>query len=154
MITENQVAPDFTLPDQDGHLVSLSSLRGKTVVLFFYPGDDTPVCTREACSLRDGAAVLADRNAVILGISPDDVASHKKFQTKYGLPYTLLADPEKKVLTAWGVWGEKNLYGNKVIGVIRQTVVIGPDGVVKKHIKKVKNDDAANQVLAFLPLPN
>jgi len=150
MVTENSLAPDFTLPDADGKLVSLSSFRGKNVVLFFYPGDDTPVCTREACSLRDGAVNLADKNAVVVGISPDDVASHKKFQTKYGLPYTLLADPEKRVLTDWGVWGEKNLYGNKVVGVIRQTFVIGPDGVVKKHIKKVKNDDAANQALAFL----
>lgn len=150
MVTENSVAPDFTLPDADGNPVSLSSFRGKNVILFFYPGDDTPVCTREACSLRDGHADLSGKNAVVIGISPDDSASHKKFQTKYGLPYTLLADPEKTVLTAWGVWGEKNLYGNKVIGVIRQTFVIGPDGVVKKHIKKVKNDDAAHQALAFL----
>jgi len=150
MIAENFSAPDFTLPDADGKPVSLSSFRGKNVVLFFYPTDDTPVCTREACSLRDGAAILAGKNAVIVGVSPDDAASHRKFISKYGLPYTLLSDPEKRVLTAWGVWGEKNLYGNKVIGVIRQTFVIGPDGVVKKHIKRVKNDDAANQVLPYL----
>lgn len=150
MITENSLAPDFTLPDSDGNLVSLSSWRGKNVVLFFYPGDDTPVCTREACSLRDGTALLAEKNAVVVGISPDTVASHQKFRTKFGLPYTLLADPEKKVLLAWGVWGEKNMYGKKVTGLIRQTFIIGPDGIVKKHIKKVKNDDAANQALAFL----
>jgi peroxiredoxin Q/BCP len=150
MISENAPAPDFTLPDADGYPVSLSSFRGKTVVLFFYPADDTPVCTREACSLRDGAALLAGKNAVVVGVSPDNSASHKKFQTKYGLPYTLLSDPDKKVLTAWGAWGEKTLYGNKVIGVIRQSFVIGPDGVVKKHIKRVKNDDAANQVLPYL----
>ena len=150
MISENTVAPDFTLPDADGRLVSLSSFRGKNVVLFFYPTDDTPVCTREACSLRDGAAMLAEKNAVVIGVSPDTAASHKKFQTKFGLPYTLLSDPDKKVLTDWGVWGEKTLYGNKVIGVIRQTFVIGPDGMVKKHIKRVKNDDAANQVAPYL----
>ena len=150
MITENSPAPDFTLPDSDGRPVSLSTFRGKSVVLFFYPADDTSVCTREACSLRDGAAVLAGKNAVIVGVSPDDPESHRKFRSKYGLPYTLLADPEKKVLTAWGAWGEKTLYGHKVVGVIRQSFVIGPDGVVKKHIKRVKNDDAANQVLPFL----
>ena len=150
MLEENEIAPDFSLPDADGRMVSLSSFRGRSVILFFYPTDDTPVCTREACSLRDGAALLAEKNAVIVGVSPDDSASHKKFQTKFGLPYTLLADPERKVLTAWGVWGEKNLYGNKVIGVIRQTFVIGPDGVVRKHIKRVKNDDAARQVLPYL----
>ena len=150
MILENELAPDFTLPDAEGRPTSLSSFRGKNVILFFYPTDDTPVCTREACSLRDGASLLAEKNAVIVGVSPDDPTSHKKFQTKYGLPFTLLSDPEKKVLTAWGVWGEKNMYGNKVIGVIRQTFVIGPDGVVKKHIKRVKNDDAARQVLPYL----
>lgn len=150
MIAENQPAPDFTLPDQDGNPVSLSSLRGRSVVLFFYPTDDTPVCTREACSLRDGVALLAGKNAVVVGVSPDDEASHRQFRTKYGLPYTLLSDPEKRVLKAWGVWGEKTLYGNKVIGVIRQTFVIGPDGVIKKHIKRPKNDDAANQVLPYL----
>jgi peroxiredoxin Q/BCP len=150
MVTENTLAPDFTLPDAEGRPVSLSSFRGKSVVLFFYPADDTPVCTREACSLRDGAAVLAGKNAVIVGVSPDGAESHRKFQNKYGLPYTLLSDADKKVLTAWGAWGEKTLYGNKVIGVIRQSFVIGPDGVVKKHIKRVKNDDAANQVLPYL----
>ena len=150
MITENSPAPDFTLPDSEGRPVSLSSFRGKSVVLFFYPADDTAVCTREACSLRDGAALLAGKNAVIVGVSPDDPESHRKFQSKYGLPYSLLADPEKTVLTAWGAWGEKNMYGHKVVGVIRQSFVIGPDGVVKKHIKRVKNDDAANQVLPYL----
>jgi len=150
MIIENAPAPDFTLPDADGRPVTLSSFRGRSVVLFFYPGDDTPVCTREACSLRDGHAALAGKNAVVIGISPDSVASHKKFQTKYGLPYLLLADPDKTVLGPWGVWGEKNLYGHQVVGVIRQTVVIGPDGLVKKHIKRVKNDEAAAQVLPYL----
>jgi len=150
MIAENAPAPDFTLADADGNLVSLSSFRGRSVVLFFYPQDDTPVCTREACSLRDGAALLAGKNTVIVGLSPDDPASHRKFRTKYGLPYVLLSDPDKTVLKAWGAWGEKNMYGRIVTGVIRQTFVIGPDGVVKKHIKRVKNDDAANQVLPYL----
>jgi peroxiredoxin Q/BCP len=150
MILENTAAPDFTLPDAEGRPVSLSSFRGKTVVLFFYPADDTPVCTKEACSLRDGAPLLAEKNAVIVGVSPDDAASHRKFQSKYGLPYTLLSDPEKTVLTAWGAWGEKSLYGHKVIGVIRQSFVIGPDGLVKKHIKRVVTADAARQVLPYL----
>jgi thioredoxin-dependent peroxiredoxin len=150
MIHENEIAPDFTLPDADGRPVSLSSFRGKNVVLFFYPADDTPVCTKEACSLRDGASLLTEKNTVIVGISPDDPASHKRFQAKYNLPYTLLSDPEKKVLTAWGAWGEKSLYGHKVIGVIRQSFVIGPDGVVKKHIKRVVTANAAHQVLPYL----
>jgi len=150
MVLENTLAPDFTLPDSDGHPVSLSSFRGKSVVLFFYPADDTPVCTKEACSLRDGASLLADKNAVIVGISPDDPQSHKRFQSKYGLPYTLLSDPERKVLVEWGAWGEKTLYGHKLVGVIRQSYVIGPDGVVKKHIKRVVTANAANQVLPYL----
>ncbi len=150
MVQENFPAPDFTLPDADGKPVSLSSFRGRNVVLFFYPADDTPVCTKEACSLRDGVPLLAEKNAVVVGISPDDPSSHKKFQTKFGLPYTLLADPEKKVLTAWGAWGEKTLYGHKVTGVIRQTFVIGPDGIIKKHIRRVVTKDAARQVLPYL----
>lgn len=150
MIVEGQPAPDFTLPDQDGRSVSLSSFRGRSVVLYFYPQDDTPVCNKEACSLRDGSSLLEGKNAVIVGVSPDDIESHQKYRAKYGLPFTLLSDPEKKVLTAWGAWGEKNMYGKKVVGVIRQTFVIGPDGVVRKHIKRVKTDDAANQVAPYL----
>ena len=150
MITENSPAPDFTLLDADGTLVALSSFRGKSVVLYFYPADDTPGCTKEACSLRDGHEALKGKNAVVIGVSPDTAASHQKFKTKHGLPFTLLSDPDKAVLTAWGAWGEKNLYGKKSIGVIRQTYLIGPDGTVIKHIKKVKTDDAANQVLAYL----
>jgi peroxiredoxin Q/BCP len=138
------------LPDQDGRLISLSDFRGSHVVVFFYPADDTPVCTKEACSLRDGYAEVTAKNTVLLGISPDDGTSHQKFRAKYNLPFALLSDPDKKVLTAWGAWGEKNMYGKKVTGVLRSTVVIGPDGLVKKHIKKVDTAKAAQQLLAYL----
>jgi len=150
MVTEQSLAPDFTLPDADNRLVALSSFRGKNVVLFFYPADDTPVCNKEVCSLRDGFQEIADKNTVVVGVSPDSVASHRAFRAKFGLPFLLLADPEKKVLNAWGAWGEKNLYGNKVIGVIRQTFVIDRNGVVVKHIKRVKTSAAADQVLPYL----
>ncbi len=150
MIVENTPAPAFTLPDQDGRLISLSDFRGSHVVVFFYPADDTPVCTKEACSLRDGYAEVTAKNTVLLGISPDDGTSHQKFRAKYNLPFALLSDPDKKVLTAWGAWGEKNMYGKKVTGVLRSTVVIGPDGLVKKHIKKVDTAKAAQQLLAYL----
>ncbi|MEI8096233.1 MAG: peroxiredoxin [Spirochaetales bacterium] len=150
MIAENFPAPDFTLPDQDGRLLSLSDFRGFHVVVFFYPADDTPVCTKEACALRDGYADLRASNTVVLGVSPDDGASHRKFRAKYNLPFALLSDPEKVVLTAWGAWGEKTLYGNKVTGVLRSTVVIGPDGLIKKHIKRVDTAKAALQGLPYL----
>jgi peroxiredoxin Q/BCP len=138
MVSEGQSAPDFTLPDQDGNPVSLSGLRGKPVLLYFYPRDATPGCTTEACDFRDARAEYEAAGAVVLGVSPDTVASHRKFADKHGLPFTLLADPDKEVIQAYGVWKEKNMYGKTSMGVERTTVVIDRDGVVRRVFPKVK----------------
>lgn len=150
-IAEGQPAPDFSLKDSKGNSVSLEDFRGKNVVVYFYPKDDTPGCTKEACGFRDLWQDIQAQDTVVLGISPDDAASHTQFGAKYGLSFTLLSDPDRSVMTAYGAWGEKNMYGKKTIGVIRSTVWIGPDGTVKKHWKKVA--DAAKhpeQVLAAI----
>lgn len=136
-IEEGKLAPAFTLPDAKGSEVALSGFRGKDVIVFFYPEDDTPGCTKEACGFRDVWTDLKKAGAVVVGISPDSGASHQAFAAKYRLPYTLLSDPKRTVMTKYGAWGEKVLYGNKVIGVIRSTVWIGPDGKVKRHWKRV-----------------
>jgi thioredoxin-dependent peroxiredoxin len=136
-IAEGKKAPDFTLEDAAGKKVSLSDFKGKDVVVYFYPKDDTPGCTKEACGFRDLWKELKSAGVVVLGISGDDAASHQQFITKYKLPFPLLSDPDKKVMTAWGAWGEKMNYGRTFMGVIRSTVWIGPDGVVKKHWKRV-----------------
>jgi len=144
-------APDFTLPDAHGKAHSLSAYRGKNVIVYFYPKDDTPGCTKEACSFRDLAPSYAGANAVVLGISPDGAADHQAFIGKYQLPFALLSDPDKTVMTAYGAWGEKILYGKKSIGVIRSTVLVGPDGKVLKHWKKVADAEAhPAQVLKVL----
>ena len=136
-IEEGTQAPDFTLPDQDGTEHTLSEYRGKTVVVYFYPKDDTPGCTKEACSFRDLTEEFNSLETVIFGISPDGAEDHTAFISKYTLPFPLLSDPEKTVMTEYGAYGEKMMYGKKTIGVIRSTVVIGPDGNVVKHWKKV-----------------
>ena len=136
-ITEGKAAPLFTLKDQNGEKVALKDLKGHTVVVYFYPKDDTPGCTKEACGFRDLWGEIAATGTVVLGVSPDDVASHHRFAEKYQLPFTLLADPDRKVMEKYDAWGEKNMYGKKVMGVIRSTVLIGADGKVKKHWKKV-----------------
>jgi peroxiredoxin Q/BCP len=136
-IEEGKMAPAFTLADAEGNKVSLKAFRGRNVIVYFYPKDDTPGCTKEACGFRDRGAALASRDAVVLGISPDDGDSHQRFQAKYQLPFTLLSDPDKKVMTKYGAWGEKMMYGKKTTGVIRSTVWVGPDGRVKKHWKRV-----------------
>lgn len=138
-IQEGTQAPDFTLPDAKGVAHKLSDYRGKTVVVYFYPKDDTPGCTKEACGFRDLQAEFDNQNAVILGISPDPSGDHQAFIEKFGLPFTLLCDEDKAVMTAYGAWGEKNMYGKISVGVIRSTVLIGPDGKVAKHWKKVAN---------------
>jgi len=138
MIEEGKAAPRFTLSDADGNDVSLSSFAGKDVIVYFYPKDDTPGCTKEACGFRDGWSDLKKAGAVVLGISADSAASHAKFAAKYKLPFTLLSDPDRTVMTKYGAWGEKVLYGKKVTGVIRSTVWIGPDGKVKKHWARVR----------------
>lgn len=147
MIEAGQVAPDFTLPSQTGD-VSLAGLRGKTVVLYFYPKDDTPGCTKEACSFRDKWSDLQAQGIVVLGVSPDAVDRHAKFATKYQLPFPLLADPDHAVSLAYGVWGEKMMYGKTITGMLRTTFLIGPDGVVRHVWKKPKTEIHADEVLA------
>jgi peroxiredoxin Q/BCP len=146
----NDKAPEFTLPDQNGKEVSLKSLRGKYVALFFYPRADTPGCTIEACEFRDSYKKIQATGAVILGISPDQPKDQKKFEEKFGLPYPLLGDADKKVCNAFGVIQEKNMYGKKVTGVARTTFIIGPDGKIKHIFHKVKPEGHAQEVLAYL----
>jgi peroxiredoxin Q/BCP len=142
-IAEGKKAPDFTLADAAGTKVSLSDFKGKDVVVYFYPKDDTPGCTKEACGFRDLWKDLQRAGVVVLGVSPDAGAAHQKFAAKYKLPFTLLSDPDRKVMEAWGAYGEKTMYGKKTKGVIRSTVWIGPDGVVRKHWARV-SDAAAH----------
>jgi peroxiredoxin Q/BCP len=136
-IVEGRKAPDFTLADAKGERVSLADFKGKNVVVYFYPKDDTPGCTKEACGFRDHWKTLQKAGVVVLGISADDAASHAKFAAKYKLPFPLLSDPERKIMTAWGAYGDKLMYGKKTKGVIRSTVWIGPDGTVRKHWARV-----------------
>jgi peroxiredoxin Q/BCP len=138
-IAEGKKAPDFTLANAEGKKVSLSDFKGKDVVVYFYPKDDTPGCTKEACGFRDLWTDLQRAGVVILGVSPDAGASHQKFAAKDKLPFTLLSDPDKKLMKSWGAYGEKMMYGKKTQGVIRSTVWIGPDGVVKKHWARVSD---------------
>ena len=143
-------APEFTLPGQNGESVSLKDFRGKTVVLFFYPKADTPGCTIEACGFRDAYKEMQKIGAVVLGISADAPQTQKKFETKYDLPYTLLADTDKKVCEAYDVIKEKNMYGRMVKGIARTTFVIGPDGRITHIFSNVKADGHAEQVLEYL----
>jgi peroxiredoxin Q/BCP len=141
-IEEGKAAPAFTLADQAGNKVSLADFAGKNVILYFYPKDDTPGCTKEACGFRDGWKELQKANTVVLGVSADGAASHQKFIAKYKLPFTLLSDPDRKVMEKYQAYGEKMMYGKKTVGVIRSTVWIGPDGKVKKHWRKVASAEA------------
>jgi thioredoxin-dependent peroxiredoxin len=147
---ENEVAPDFTLPDQDGNPVTLSELRGRKVVLYFYPKDDTPGCTTQACGLRDNSATFDARGAVILGVSPDSPEKHRKFRQKHGLNFTLLADTDHAVAEQYGVWAEKSMYGRRYWGNERTTFVIGEDGRILKVLPKVKPAEHAGQVLDLI----
>ena len=151
MIEEGSPAPDFDLASDAGERVSLSSLRGKPVVLYFYPRDDTPGCTTQACGIRDAYADFRARGAVVLGVSPDDEAAHVKFKAKYDLPFTLLADPEHEVAERYGVWGERSYRGKTYMGIERSTFVIDPEGKVAKVMRRVKPDTHAADVLAALP---
>ncbi len=150
-IEEGKAAPAFTLSDADGNKVSLKDFAGKHVVLYFYPKDDTPGCTKEACGFRDGWKDLQKANAVVLGVSGDAGASHQKFIAKYKLPFPLLSDPDHTVMEKYGAFGEKVLYGKKTRGVIRSTVWIGPDGKVRKHWARVPSaEQHPAKVLAAL----
>ncbi|HZH00398.1 MAG TPA: thioredoxin-dependent thiol peroxidase [Flavisolibacter sp.] len=142
-----QPAPAFSGKDQNGNTIALKDLKGKKVVLYFYPQDDTPACTTQACNLRDNFQVLQKEGYVIIGISPDDMASHKKFEEKYRLPFPLLADPQHKIIEKYGVWGEKNLYGRKYMGLHRTTFVIDEKGRIIKILKKPKTKAHAEEIL-------
>lgn len=145
-----QHAPDFSLADQTGQAISLSDHRGSPIILYFYPKDDTPGCTKEACAFRDAFAEYRKRGAVILGVSPDDPASHARFINKFDLPFTLVADPDHSTCEAYGVWKEKNMYGRKSMGVERTTFVIDAAGVVRAIFPRVKVDGHSDAVIAAL----
>jgi peroxiredoxin Q/BCP len=149
-IKVNDKAPEFTLQDENGKEISLKALRGKVVVLYFYPRADTPGCTVEACEFRDTFKQMQKTGAVLLGISPDTPKAQKKFQEKFQLPFSLLADADKKVADAFGVLQEKNMYGKKVMGIVRTTFIIGPDGKIQHIFPKVKAEGHAGEVLAYL----
>jgi len=150
LLIEGKKAPDFKLKNQNGEIVSLSDYKGKNVVLYFYPKDNTSGCTAEACSFRDDFPKFEKNDAVILGVSPDSVVSHKKFEQKYNLNFNLLSDEEKKVIEKYHVWKEKNMYGRKYMGVERTTYIINPDGKIKKIFRKVKVNGHNNEVLEAL----
>jgi thioredoxin-dependent peroxiredoxin len=150
MVEEGKEAPDFELASDTGERVRLSDLRGRPVVLYFYPRDDTPGCTRQACSFRDAYGEFEERGAIVLGVSPDTESSHARFLAKHGLPFTLLADPDHEVTERYGVWVEKNTYGKKSMGIKRSTFVIDEDGQVARAMLGVKPDGHADLVLSAL----
>jgi peroxiredoxin Q/BCP len=150
MLREGDPAPDFTLVSDDGSTVRLSGLRGRPVVLYFYPRDDTRGCTKQACGFRDAYEEYQQRGAVVLGVSPDDVESHAKFKSKYGLPFTLLADPEHEVAELYGVWGEKSFAGKTYMGINRSTFVVDPEGNVARAMYGVNAERNPDEVLAGL----
>jgi peroxiredoxin Q/BCP len=149
-LKEGDPAPDFSAPASHGATVSLSEFHGKNVILYFYPKDDTPGCTKEACAFRDNFGQFERRGAVILGVSVDSVKAHDKFAEKFKLPFTLVADVDKRIVGAYGVWGEKKFMGRKYLGTHRVTFLIGPDGRIKKIWPLVKPDEHAAEVLAAL----
>lgn len=149
-LAEGEKAPDFKAKDQNGNVVSLKDFIGKKVALYFYPEDDTPTCTIEACNLRDNYSALKKAGLVVLGVSPDDKKKHKKFEEKYNLPFTLLEDPDKKIIDKYGVWGEKNMYGRKYMGLLRTTFLIDEKGVIIKIFKKPKSKIHSEEILKAL----
>jgi peroxiredoxin Q/BCP len=151
MVEEGKAAPTFTLASDTGEQVSLESFRGRPVVLYFYPKDDTPGCTAQACGIRDVWTELKGKGAVVLGVSPDSPSKHAKFREKYGLPFTLLSDEEHEVAEQYGTWVEKSMYGKTYLGMERSTFVIDADGKVAKVMRKVKPAEHADDVLAALP---
>ena len=150
MLKIGDIAPDFSLADKNGNEVRLSDFKGKRVVLYFYPKDNTPGCTRQACAFAASLAEFEKRNVAVIAISRDSVASHEKFAAKYDLPFTLLSDPERKAIEAYGVWQEKKLYGKVSLGVARTTFVIDEDGKILSVMQRVKPDTNAEDILAML----
>lgn len=150
MLEKGMKAPEFSLADKEGNMVRLSDFAGKKVVLYFYPKDNTPGCTRQACAFAGSYAGFRDQNVVVIGISKDSVASHKKFAEKYDLPFVLLSDPELSAIQAYGVWQEKKLYGKVSMGVVRTTFVIDENGMIEKVMPKVKPDTNAAEILEYL----
>jgi peroxiredoxin Q/BCP len=144
--TAGMPAPQFEGTDQNGNIISLNSFLGKKIVLYFYPKDNTPGCTAEACSLRDNYNELLKKGFVVIGISPDSIRSHEKFAEKYELPFPLISDPDRKIMTAYGAYGEKVMYGKKVTGVLRTTFIIDGEGKIEKVIKKVNTKEHAPQI--------
>jgi peroxiredoxin Q/BCP len=149
ILKEGDKAPAFTGNDQNGQKIALADYKGKRVVLYFYPKDDTPTCTQEACNLRDNFALLKREGFAVIGVSPDDEKSHKKFETKFSLPFPLVADPGHKIIGKYGVWGEKQLYGRKYLGLHRTTFLIDGKGVIRKIFAKPKSKQHAEEILEF-----
>jgi len=149
-LTVGKEVPDFSLPNETGKMVSLKNLRGKQVVLYFYPKDDTPGCTKEACGFRDSITPILKTGSVVLGVSLDGQESHRKFVAKHDLPFSLLSDEDATVSKTYGVYTQKNMYGKKYWGIERSTFVIGPDGIMKAIFRKVKVDGHVNEVLTVL----
>ena len=146
-LQEGDKAPAFRLPNQDGKMISLSSYKGKKLVLYFYPEDDTPTCTIQACNLRDNYALLKKNGFEVVGISPDEPSKHKKFENKFKLPFTLLADPSHEVLEQYGVWDQKKMFGHEYMGVLRTTFVLDEKGVIRKIFLRPKNKAHAEEIL-------
>jgi len=146
-VTEGSKAPLFKANDQNGNTVSLADYKGQKVALYFYPEDDTPTCTIQACNLRDNFGLLKSKGIVVLGVSPDEEKKHKKFEAKYNLPFTLISDPDHKIIDKYGVWGEKQLYGRNYMGLHRTTFLIDEKGIVKKIFLRPKNKEHAQEIL-------
>jgi peroxiredoxin Q/BCP len=148
LVKEGSKAPTFKAKDQNGNMVSLADYKGKKVALYFYPEDDTPTCTIQACNLRDNFGLLKSKGIVVLGVSPDEEKKHKKFEAKYDLPFTLISDPDHTIIDKYGVWGEKQLYGRNYMGLHRTTFLIDEKGVVKKIFLRPKNKAHAEEILS------
>ena len=149
-LKEGDKAPNFTAKDQNGKTVSLADFKGTNVILYFYPKDDTPGCTAEACSFRDNYQSMLSKGFQVIGVSTDDEKSHKKFETKYNLPFPLIADTDKSIVEAYGVWGEKNMFGKKYMGTIRKTFLINAAGIIDEIIDKVDTQNSSQQVIDLL----
>jgi peroxiredoxin Q/BCP len=151
ILEEGAKAPAFSVKDSEGNQVSLDDFKGKKLVLYFYPQDNTPTCTVQACNLRDNFSLLTKRGFSIVGVSPDEESSHKKFAAKYSLPFVLIADPEHEIIEKYGVWGEKQMYGKKYMGLLRTTFVIDEAGLIEKIFRKPKSKEHAQEILAAMP---